>query len=204
MAVLADNGGDAASMTPIDVAKKLRSLHQQRRYIVLEKWVVAEQRTLLVDTLMALDRLFEANERAKQILASRHGEMVAAEFDLGGLYDHIGLFSRFVDFKGGRSDGDRATVLAQVSSRIPFEEYHFVRREGRWVYAPQAPLPSLPQLIRDLAAGLEMFAGQLERGALSVEQVRSEFHHRVFRRMREIREKLPSSQPAATSQPTTR
>jgi hypothetical protein len=196
------SGNPAGSRSPLDVARALRSLHQQRRYLPLARLVVPEQRTLLVDTLMALDRLFEANERAKRAVISMHGEMVATEFDLGGLADEIGLFSRYVELSGERLDGDRATVLAQVSGRIPLDEFRFVRRDGRWLYSPQAPIPSLPRIVRELAAGIEMFAAQLERGGLSVEQIRSEFYHRVFRRVREIREQLPSSRPTAKAAST--
>jgi hypothetical protein len=179
-------------------------LHQQRKYLLLGGLVVPERRTLLVDTLMALDRLFEANARAKRAVISMHGEMVATEFDLGGLADDIGLFSRYVELGGERLDGERATVLAQVSGRIPLDEFRFVRREGRWLYAPQTPIHSLPRIIRELAAGIEMFAAQLERGGLSVEQIRSEFHHRVFRKVRDIREQLPGSRPTTASARATR
>jgi len=183
----------------MDTARMLRSFHQKQKYRLMESLVAPEQRVVLIDTLLAMDRLFAVNDRSQRRITLLHGERVAGEFDLGGLADDIGLFSRHVELRGERVDGDRAIVLAQVSNRLPLEEFRFVRIENRWLYAPEAPLPSLPNLLNDLASGLEMLTFQLERNEYTVEQIRSDFHHRVFRRMNKIGMNLATTQPTTAA-----
>jgi len=198
-------GVDPSSLsTPLGVARALGAWHREGRYRLLEQYVAGEQRVLLVDTLMAFDRLFSANDRARRRIVAMHNEMVAAEFDLSGLADHLGLFSRVVDFRGERVDGDRAVVAAQVAERVPLDEFELVHRGGRWIYAPQAPIPLFAELVRELAVGAEHFANQLDGEFLSVEQIRSEFRHRVLRRLRQIRSALATPRPGAASKPTSR
>ncbi len=190
---------DASPETPLAVAGHLRDWHRERRYRLLEPYVEPEQRVLLVDTLMAFNRFLEANERSQRRLWAMHGERVGVEFDLSHLADAMGLFSPDVEFRSERIDGNQAVLSVQVAGRVPLEEHQFVRRDRRWVYAPESPIPSLPELIHELAAGMEEFTRQLEKGDLSVARVRSEFRHRVYRRIRKIRSALPGPQPSTTS-----
>jgi len=198
-------GVDPSSLsTPLGVARALGAWHREGQYRLLEQYVAAEQRVLLIDTLMAFDRLFVANDRARRRILAMHNEMVTPEFDLSGLGDHMGLFSRDVDFRGERIDGDRAVIAAQVAERVPLDEFEFVRRGGRWVYAPQAPIPSFAELVREVAIGAEHFANQLDGPRLSVKQIRSEFRHRVLRRLRQIQSALTAPRPGAASKPTSK
>lgn len=201
------NSKDAAGQagppaSPVDVAKTLRALQRERKYMQFGTHVVLGQRGLLVDTLMAIDRLLDANRRAQQRIAALHGEMVAGEFDLSGLEDHIGLFSRFVEFSGERLEGDRAVVVAQVSNRLPHEEYQFVLQDGRWLYAPSSPNPELPGLIGSLASSVEVCARELERGDLTLEEIRSEFAGRVFRKVKAMRDAVSVARPATSTLPS--
>ncbi|MBN1344500.1 MAG: hypothetical protein JXQ73_17555 [Phycisphaerae bacterium] len=198
-----EHGDQAALDSPLGVATALRTWHRQGRYRELDEYVVTDQRALMVDTLMALSRMLQANDRAQRLLVAHHGEMLAADFDLSLLADHLGLFSRNVEFCSERIDGDRAIVSAQVAGRVPLEEYRFLRQQGRWVYAPASPMPSLPDLIRQLAVGLELFAGAIENQSLSPKQVHSEFKHRVVTRVKRIRSALnmEGAAPAPASQP---
>lgn len=189
---------------PLAVARALRSWHQERRYRLFERYVLPEQRVLLVDTLMAFTRVLQANASAQARISAMHNELFASEFDLGSMAESMGMFSREVDFRSERIDGDRGVVTAQVCGRIPLEEFQFVRRQGRWVYAPQAPLPALPELAHQLAEGMERFSARLARGKLTEKEVHSEFLHRVLRRLRAIRSALPTSRPHTAGKPTSR
>jgi hypothetical protein len=193
--------------TPLVVARALRAWHHDRRYLALERYVVPEQRVLLVDSLMAFNRLLGANERAQRLITAMHNERVAAEFSLSRLANTMGLFSQDVEFRGERIDGDHAVVTAQVAGTVPLEEFDFVRRGDRWIYAPESPLASLPDLVHKVADGVERFIAQLEGRQLTVNQIRSEFRHRVSNRLRAIQSALqavtsrPASRPATS--PTT-
>ena len=188
--------------TPLAVARTLRAWHQDRRYRLLERNVAPEQRVLLVDTLMAFNRLAAANERAQSRLIELGYDREAREFDLSGLDGHLGLFSRSARFCNERIDGDRAVVSAQALNQVALEEFRFARRDGRWVYVPDAPMPSLPALVRELAEGMEQFARQIEHPKPTAKEIRSEFVHRVVRSMRSIRRALPTSSPTTSSKPS--
>lgn len=189
--------------TPMAVARALSTWHMERRYGLLEQFVQPDQRRVLEDTLMAFDRVLQANDRAQHRLIDMHNESVAGEFDLGNIADNMGLFSRNVNFRSERIDGDKAVVIVQVLDRVPLEQYRFVRRQDRWIYTPDAPISDMHTLINELAKGVEEFEYQLENRDLSIEQVRSEFRYRVWPRMRDIRSAMSTPRPTTTSQPTT-
>jgi hypothetical protein len=190
--------------TPIAVARALNAWHQEGRYKLFAYCVDDAQRVVLENTLMAFNRLLVANERAQRRLTEMHDELVASEYDLGYMANSMGLFSRDVAFQSERIDGDRAVVVAQVADRVPLEQYRFVRVADRWIYTPDKPIPELPELISNLAGGVEEFAYQLEQRDLTLAEICSEFRYRVWVRMREIRGHLPSSQPSQTSAPATK
>ena len=183
------NGERADSMptTPLAVARMLCAWHRDHRYRLLEQYVAPEQRVLLVDTLMAFNRLAAANKRAQDRLDELGYDREARAFNLTEFDERLGLFSRGTHFHSERIDGDRAVVTAQAPGQVALDEFRFDRRGGRWVYVPDAPMPSLPSLVRKLAGGVEEFARQIERPNPTPKQVRSEFVHRVVRSMRSIR-----------------
>lgn len=188
--------------TPLAVAKALREWHEEERYRLFDPYVLPGQEVPLVDTLMAFSRLLRANDRARRRITTVHDEVVAAEFDLSEMANHMGLFSRDVEFRSERIDGNQAVIVAQVADQVPLEKYTFVLHEGRWVYAPGLPPPSVPAQVRELAAGMEQFADHLEGVSRSVDEIRSRFRHRVLRRLRAVQAADTDARAAVTSRPT--
>ncbi len=197
-------GSPSEMQSPLAVAQRLNEWHHARQYRNVEAWIVPEQDALLVDTLMAFNGLLDANRRAQERIAELYDEAAAKEFDLGELSDHLGMFSRNVSFRGERIDGNRAVVTVQVADRVPLEEYHFTRRDGRWLYAPQGSVRDMPKMVGRLADGMEDFARGLQLGDVSLQEIRSDYRHLVLGRLEAVREVLAASPESATSTPATR
>lgn len=198
-------GPDGAVLdSPLKVAEALRSWHQDRRYRLFEGWVLPDHRVFLVDTLMAFGRLLDANARAQEVLAAKHGELTAAEYNLGALANCLGFFSRDAVFRGERIDGDQAVVIVQVADQVPMEEYRFVRQQGRWVYAPTDPLALLPRLVVELTEGVDQFIDAVRREEMDLKDVKLAFSRHVGRRQEAIRRTLSTSSghEPAVSQPS--
>jgi len=189
----------AQGASPADAADTLRSIrqwYQAGQYRLIEPYVVAERRTQLVDTLMAVDQVLSASRRLQKLVSDQLGVDIAQAWDLSHLQYSIGPFSRDVKVIRSQQQGGRATVVIQVAQRIPLLDVQFVRDQaGLWQYAPDDPVTGLPDGLRQLARSLNDLADELAKTRLTRQQFKQRFDRQVLPRIDALGELSDTAMP---------
>ncbi len=156
-----------------EAVERLRQLHAQRRYEAMADHIVGGRAAAVVQTLVAMDRLLDANRALRARVAERIGPDIAAMIDLSYLGEHLELFSPQIRIVSEHIRGDEATVVFQVGQRVPLERARFVWRDGAWKYDPGPGYdPRLPKAFLEMARGLEKLADDVRSGRLDADRVR--------------------------------
>jgi len=168
---------------PAALFRQMRQLHATRRYRQLESMIWPQRAGVLIDTLMAVDRLIDGSERLRRVVAERLGDSAAFAVTLGQLRNFLGPFSRDVEVVSvNRSDG-RATVVYQVRDALPLRRAEMRLQAGRWYYVPDEPQAGLLQLIRRLTEEVESLTQQVLDGTLDKPAFLRAYRQRVIERL---------------------
>lgn len=183
--------------SPLEAARLLRSWHAARRYTWLASAVEPQRAPLFIDTLIAVDRLLQANEDLCDAVRTRLGEHRVRRWNMDYMRNQLGLFSADVTLLREDVDGDEAVVTFQVAQRVPLGEAHFAYRRGRWWYRPDPGAAELPGILSELADVLHSIARRIRRDNLPPEEIDREFRLRVGPVLRRVLEMAGEPAPAA-------
>lgn len=165
---------------PVRLLLHLRDLQHGRNYKEMESLVDPSRASVLIDTLMAMDRLLLAAAQLEQTAEQRLGPHAAVLCNLAGLADYLGFFSRNVEIVSARIEGDIATVSYQVGERVPIERAQVVRTEKGWRYMPDEPDYELPALLRQLTDAMIRLHRQAEADVYTEETFIEDYTRQVL------------------------
>jgi len=189
---------DASPADPADTLRSIRQWYQAGQYRLIEPYVVAERRTQLVDTLMAVDQVLGASRRLREVVSDQLGVDAAHAWDLSSLQYSMGPFSRDVEIIRSQQQDGRATVVIQVAQRIPLLDVQFVQEQGgRWQYAPDDPITGLSDGLRKLARSLNDLADDLVKTRLTRPQFKQRFDRQVLPRIDALAELSDTARPVS-------
>ncbi len=167
----------------------LRDAYARAAYLRLWPMIEKGSREEVVGVLLALDELLAANAAALDAIESSCAECDPAAFDWGArLENNLGVFSKEVEYVGEQVGGERGAITIQVAGRLPLEQVTFARREGRWVYVPDASSSGLIPVLRDAAHGLDRIALVLRKRSVTPSEVVEEYAIRVSPKLDRIAE----------------
>lgn len=140
--------------------------------------VIPEQQAAVVDLMLAVDALVDANRALQRVLTERLGPSQALAFDRSRARNAIGVLSADIRIVDERIEGERAVVTVQVAERLPLEEVTLVRRASGWRVQTDPPIPGLSEELLALARVLEEVARRVEEKNMTYEEVRDELARR--------------------------
>ncbi len=170
---------------PARLLLHLRDLRQQHGYKDMESLVDPARVGVMVDGLMAVDRLLQEGDLLRRTAEEKVGPTAAVVCDVSGLAAYLGPFSRDVQVVSTRIDGDTAIVAYQVGQRVPVERAEFRRDGGAWRYMPDEPDEALPRLLARLADRVAVLRRQAEDGVNSEQAFIDEFVAQVVSPLRD-------------------
>ncbi len=169
---------------PAHLLLRLRDLRQQHGYKDMESLVDAGRVGVMVDGLMAVDRLLQEGELLRRTAEEKVGPTAAVVCDISGLAAYLGPFSRDVRVVSSRIEGDTAIVTYQVGERVPVERAEFRRANGAWRYMPDEPDDVLPRLLARMADRMAALRRQAEEGVHTEQAFIDEFAAQVITPLR--------------------
>jgi len=184
-------GSGSAVLPPGDLVDRLREYHRLRQYQRIEDHIAPDRRGDLIKLLAAVDRILVANEEVMRAIRRTCSPETSQKWDLSPIADNIGIFSEKTKTVDTIYEKDRALVHYQVGGTIPLRKAVFIRRNGRWLYQPDS-VPGLPELLDELAVALNILLPTLGGNAISLQEIDSEYRHRILPIIRRI-EMLPAA-----------
>lgn len=182
-------GSRAKSQPPVTVREtfdRLREWHSAGAYAALRPHIDPACREDVVDLLVAVDELLATNATVLARIRATCPGLDADRYDLGIIADNLDLFSRRVDLVKIEESRDRATVIAEVSGRLPLTRMPFRRVGDTWMYAPEAADPQIVVLVRALTRSLGQIDLVLCNRRLTPEQLAEEYRVRLLPKMEKI------------------
>lgn len=167
-------------LSPMETARRIHELRNAGSFSELGRYLLAEQREVVLSVLRAVDHLAAADQQLRSAVESQLGPADVADFDHSDLVNSVGLFSRDLAFIEEEINGEEAGVIIQVADRLPLERAQFVRRDGAWRVRTDSPIPEMPGEIERLAEILTDEASRLRERQLSAAQLRKELDSRIL------------------------
>lgn len=171
------HAGEGSTSGPISPAATVRLVNQHRRdgrLAALGPLLLPQQRPHIIELIQSVDRLRWANQVLTESVAKRVGESTAKAFDRAELANIIGVFSWDVAVIDETIEGDRATVSFQIGDRLPLERVQLLRQQGGWVIQTDPPIPQIAGELLKLAEVMSTVARQVDKGGMTVAQIRRE------------------------------
>ncbi len=129
----------------------------------------------VIKTLVALDDFLDANRRLCDWLRDHVGVGVAETIDQSYFGNNLGIFSPHVELLDVGVADDTAAVSFTADGRLPAKTARLRRIEDVWCYDPESGYSeSLPAAFRDMARGLDLVRGELERGVIPADELRND------------------------------
>jgi hypothetical protein len=134
----------------------------------------------LIDLLVAVDELGQANATALTAISQACPETDASRYDLASiLQNNLELFSHDVKWIDLRESGDAAVATVQIAGRLPLRELRFERNDGTWQYLPGPEDPATVKEVRRRSRRLRQIALSFEGKRMTPRQVDYEFKIRL-------------------------
>ncbi len=192
---------------PTKIVTRLRDLHRQHSYRNMEPLVDPPRCRMLIDTLMAVDRLLLTASQLQQTAEQRLGPTAAVVCDISSLGDYLGPFSRKVQIISTRLQADTAFVAYQVGERVPIERAEVRHVSGQWRFMPDEPDPQLPDLLRHLTERMDALRTAAQAGTYSEQAFIEEYAAQVvtplMAHLREVdRQRRERAKAATATQPS--
>lgn len=170
--------GAPEALTPREVVQRVHAHRTAGRLGAVAPHLLPQQRREVIELLLAVDELTQADRVLAGAVTARFGSASAQRFDHTAVINSVGVFSRDVDVIQEDRAGDRAVVTIQVAGRVPLEQVELVRVNGAWMIETDPPIPEIPVLIRKLAATFIDVARTMQRDAWDIDRVQTELARR--------------------------
>jgi hypothetical protein len=191
-----------APATPARTVELLHELRNHRHYAELGAFLAPPHAATAIDFLLAMDELLVANDEVQAAIREHAPTAPAREWDLAALKNRQGLLSADVRVIDERIEGPQAWVTIQVGDLLPLEIVPMRRIGDRWVYWPESEVGALPDALRGLSRAMKRVANAVARGAVTEDQIRTEFRLRISPRLKAIASAAsapPTTQPVAAA-----
>lgn len=188
----------AAALSPQEVVRRVNQHRRADELSEVEQYLVPELAPYLISFVNAIDKMLQANRVVLAAVTKHFGQAAATEFDRSGIGDMLGVLARDVKVVDQQINGDQAVVSLQVGGRMPLQQAHLIRRDGRWLIVTEQPVPGLPEAFNDLAEAMMESARLLESREMSKEAFKQELALRrapIQRRLQQIHQQLQARQP---------
>jgi hypothetical protein len=164
-----------AANAPRHTLQRLIELRGERRYADMPPLILPGSGGPVVNTLVALDEFLDANHQLCDWLRDHVGVGVADTIDQSYLTANLGIFSPHIELLDVGIAGDGASVSFIVDGRLPAKAARLRQIDGTYRYDPEGGYSDyLPAAFRDMATGLDDVRRELERGAISADELRDD------------------------------
>ncbi|HOA72912.1 MAG TPA: hypothetical protein PL151_07455 [Phycisphaerae bacterium] len=172
-------GGDAPSSVR-ETFEILRACWRSGSYGGMRPYLHPSGREGLIDLLIAVDELSQANATVLTALAEACPEADVSRYDLASiLQNNLELFSRDVKWVDLRESGDTAIVTVQIAGRLPLRELRFECNDDVWQYVPGPEDPRTIEEVRRRSRRLRQIALSFQDRRMTPQQVDYEFKIRL-------------------------
>jgi hypothetical protein len=185
-------------VTPRALLERICQLRQAGALDELGQHIVPEQRELVIDHLLSVDRLVIAYQALNHVISERIGAGSATILDPHAMANIVGVFSPDIEIVDEALLGDEAVVTISVAGRLPLEKVTLVRRNDRWLLRTDPPVPELSAELRNLAKAADRVALEIKTRPMTAEDVRRELalrHEPILQRIQEIEKRHAASPP---------
>jgi hypothetical protein len=172
--------GRTAPSSVRETFEKLRECRLAGSYGGMRPYIHPSDGEGLIDLLVAVDELGQANATVLTAISRACPEADASRYDLASiLQNNLELFSRDVKWVDLRESGDLAVATVQIADRLPLRELRFQRNDGVWQYLPGPEDPATVKEVRKRSYRLRQIALSFEGKRMTPRQVDYEFKIRL-------------------------
>lgn len=171
--------------SPLESARLLHALHEQRAYGKIAQWIVEEDRARLIRLLISLDEAIAANAALRRTAELAFSGPQQECWDLASMEHNLGIFSKKVSFINMTYRGEIGEVTLQQGNAVPLVHVEFVQRDGRWILKPEPTPEALPVALDELSQLLRNVEGEVARG-MSLNAYADAFFYRVLPQMNRV------------------
>jgi hypothetical protein len=181
--------------SPLEVARALHNLHEQREYGKIAQRIVEEDRARLMRLLIALDDTIDANVTLRRTAESAFSGPQEECWDLAAMQNNLGIFSRDVKFISMAYRGEIGEVTLQQGSAVPLVHVEFVQEGGQWLLRPEPTPDTLPEALHELTRILREVEHDVACGT-SINAYADAFFYRVVPQMHRVMTTVETPRPA--------
>ncbi|HKQ47701.1 MAG TPA: hypothetical protein VJZ71_06510 [Phycisphaerae bacterium] len=175
----------SSGASPLETARLLHALHEQREYGKMAQWIVEEDRARLMRLVIALDEAIAANAALRRTAELTYFGPQEECWDLASMENNLGIFSRRVSFINMTYRGEVGEVTVQQGDAVPLIHVEFVQRDGRWLLQPEPTPEAVAAALDDLTRILREVEVEVARGA-SLNAYADAFFYRVVPQMHRV------------------
>ncbi len=190
-----------SAASPLEAARLLHALHEQREYGKIAQLIVDERRASTLRVLIALDEAIAANADLRRTAETAYSGPQSEYWDLASMENNLGIFSKKVSFINVAYRGDEAVVTFQQGDFVPLVHEDFVQQDGLWRLRPDHTPEQLPASLNELARVIREVEGEVAKGA-SLNAYVDSFVYRVVPQMRRVATAGDTKSPAMTARTT--
>jgi hypothetical protein len=143
--------GAEENLSPLQTVRRVHELRLAGELVLLERYLVPEQRRAIIELIQSVDQLVLANHVLREAVTEHLGAATAQRFDRPQVANIIGVFSHDVEILGERIEGDEAVVTIQVARRLPLSQVELMRTATGWRIQTDPPIEGVAGEIRRLA-----------------------------------------------------